>query len=371
MKDVDFDNLKSLVEYMYKGEANVPQQMLPSFIQTAESLQIRGLAEGASKQKLEQVAELNSMSPHMNLPNVPVTPQTNVPPFPPKSESKKGGAPIPDSILAARLKTMVDNPPMHMLDFQEQLALAARQAGHPLGVPPPMKENKKRRKMDQQQQSSQPNTSSPVKPDSNGHKEISVKKDLMSKNARLSPKISQNIMAPSVSSMVSNLSLTNNNDESDSDVLKIDEDGDRKETSEKDFEIAEVDNGYGGMDDSEEEITMDNHEKQMQRSGKSFLPFLFLHLTYMSLQASASSTRGLGRRCPGWLRCRTTWTTRIPCKEVGETISVQRVFLSRECGLLYIHGPESTEAASTEPILSRVDKSPAWFPSSMYTACRV
>ena len=25
MKDVDFDNLKSLVEYMYKGEANVPQ----------------------------------------------------------------------------------------------------------------------------------------------------------------------------------------------------------------------------------------------------------------------------------------------------------------------------------------------------------
>ena len=55
MKDVDFDNLKCLVEYMYKGEANVPQQMLPSFIQTAESLQIRG--DGASKAKL---AELNT-----------------------------------------------------------------------------------------------------------------------------------------------------------------------------------------------------------------------------------------------------------------------------------------------------------------------
>ena len=139
MKDVDFDNLKSLVEYMYKGEANVPQQMLPSFIQTAESLQIRGLAEGASKQKLEQVAELNSMRPHLSLPNIPVTPQTNVPPFPPtKSESKKGGAPIPDSILAARLKTMVDNPPLHMLDFQEQMALAARLAGRPHGVNPHM-----------------------------------------------------------------------------------------------------------------------------------------------------------------------------------------------------------------------------------------
>ena len=40
MKDVDFENLKCLVEYMYKGEANVPQHMLPSFIQTAESLQV-------------------------------------------------------------------------------------------------------------------------------------------------------------------------------------------------------------------------------------------------------------------------------------------------------------------------------------------
>ena len=257
MKDVDFDNLKSLVEYMYKGEANVPQQMLPSFIQTAESLQIRGLAEGASKQKLEQVAELNTISPHLSVPNIPVTPVST-------PTLKKSSPATPDSILAARLKTMVDNPPLHMLDFQEQLALAARQAGHNLGVPPPMKENKKRRKMEQLHQ----NTSSPVKPDSNGHKEISVKKDLMSKNARLSPKVSQNIMAPSVSNQLNQLSLTNNNDESDSDVLKIDEDGDKKDNSDKDDDIAEVDNGWitgGGMDDSEEEITMENSER---RAGK-------------------------------------------------------------------------------------------------------
>ena len=281
MKDVDFDNLKCLVEYMYKGEANVPQQMLPSFIQTAESLQIRGLAEGASKQKLEQVAELNSLSPHLSVPNIPVTPQTNVPPFPAKLEGKKGSPATPDSILAARLKTMVDNPPMHMLDFQEQLALAARQAGHHLGVPPPMKENKKRRKMDQQP----PNTSSPVKPDSNGHKDtqISVKKDLISRNARLSPKISQNIMGPSVSNMVSTLSLTNNNDESDSDVLKIDEDGDKREGSDKDDDIAEVDNGYGGMEDSEEEITMDNNEK---RPGKC-LPSSWPPLTSVQVQEAS------------------------------------------------------------------------------------
>lgn len=49
LKDIDFENLKALVEYMYKGEANVPLHRLQSFIRTAESLQIRGLAEGATK----------------------------------------------------------------------------------------------------------------------------------------------------------------------------------------------------------------------------------------------------------------------------------------------------------------------------------
>ena len=48
LHNVDYDNLKALIEYMYKGEANVPQHMLSSFIRTAEMLQIRGLAEGAS-----------------------------------------------------------------------------------------------------------------------------------------------------------------------------------------------------------------------------------------------------------------------------------------------------------------------------------
>merc|ERR1719483_819424 len=124
LKDVDFDILKSLVEYMYKGEANVPQPMLTSFIQTAESLQVRGLAEGASKQKLEQVAELNKMSPHLSIPTVPITPQIPHQQFNLKQEnSKKTQEPSPGGILAARLAKMVENPPMQMFDFHEQLAL--------------------------------------------------------------------------------------------------------------------------------------------------------------------------------------------------------------------------------------------------------
>merc|ERR1719384_2982778 len=91
----------------------------------------------------------------------------------------------------------------HSFEFQEKLALAARSI-----VPPPMKKPRK----------------TPVKSESNG---LSVKKDLHGKNVRLSPKTS-NIMTPaSVNSIVSALTNnTNNNDESDSDVLKIDEDGD-------------------------------------------------------------------------------------------------------------------------------------------------
>jgi len=237
MKDVDFDNLKCLVEYMYKGEANVPQQMLPSFIQTAESLQIRGLCDGASKAKL---AELNTISsPHLQIPSIPITPQ--VPPH-----KHRNHEPSP-SILASRLAQM--NQSSKMFEFQEQLAMAARSI-----VPPPMKKPRK----------------TPVKSEANG---LSVKKDLHGKNVRLSPKTS-NIMAPSLSNtnsvnnsfVASSANNSNNNDESDSDVLKIDEDGDlvkdgrdnnEKEISEDD--IAEVEN-ENGLDDSEEEIAMGNKE---------------------------------------------------------------------------------------------------------------
>ena len=47
---IDFENLKSLVEYMYKGEANVPLHMLSSFIRAGESLKIKGLEVSATKQ---------------------------------------------------------------------------------------------------------------------------------------------------------------------------------------------------------------------------------------------------------------------------------------------------------------------------------
>jgi len=262
MKDVEFDNLKCLVEYMYKGEANVPQHMLPSFIQTAESLQIRGLCDGASKQKL---AELNNLgAPHLQIPSIPITPQVPVPGHF-KSEAKHHRGPGDQdnqSILKARLAQMLENPNPKMMDLQKHLEHVARSI-----VPPPMKKPRKN-----------PNTSTPIKPETNG---LSVKKDLHGKNVRLSPKTS-NIMAPSsVNSLVSALNNTNNNDESDSDVLKIDEDGDVINRDNKDIEmekdgsdddIAAVDN-ENGLDDSEEEIAMGNKEIA-ERTGNVSVGFI-------------------------------------------------------------------------------------------------
>ena len=59
---IDFENLKSLVEYMYKGEANVPLHMLSSFIRAGESLKIKGLEVSATKQLEGDGSSTNSQS---------------------------------------------------------------------------------------------------------------------------------------------------------------------------------------------------------------------------------------------------------------------------------------------------------------------
>ncbi|XP_066959268.1 longitudinals lacking protein, isoforms A/B/D/L-like isoform X4 [Macrobrachium rosenbergii] len=48
LKDVKHDELKALLEYMYRGEVNVAQDQLGPLIKTAESLKIKGLADGSS-----------------------------------------------------------------------------------------------------------------------------------------------------------------------------------------------------------------------------------------------------------------------------------------------------------------------------------
>uniref|UniRef100_A0A1B6HS16 BTB domain-containing protein n=1 Tax=Homalodisca liturata TaxID=320908 RepID=A0A1B6HS16_9HEMI len=56
MQDVEYEHLMNLVEFMYAGQVNICQNKLPTFLHTAESLQIRGLS-AQSQNKLPQNSE--------------------------------------------------------------------------------------------------------------------------------------------------------------------------------------------------------------------------------------------------------------------------------------------------------------------------
>jgi len=45
LKDVPFNHLTAILDFMYTGEVNVFQDQLPAFLKTAEKLQVKGLVE--------------------------------------------------------------------------------------------------------------------------------------------------------------------------------------------------------------------------------------------------------------------------------------------------------------------------------------
>lgn len=284
VKDMEFDNLKSLVEYMYKGEANVPQQMLPAFIKDAESLQIRGLAECATKHQfdLENLASTATSSPISHSRQQP--PLSSSTPIlstghsgghserersvgkkngssHDRSNSAKNSVLGPGGILAARLKDMTaqaGGPPMGPLfDFMSNSpesfhSMVARNpglfgAGGIPGIPPPSgvlpamppitSSNKKKRKSAEPR----PRGGSPTKDPNN-------KLKLKSPNVPLPPVVS-----------------TNNNygdlDDDGGGNLKIDEDVDpgkenlenKMDTTDQDsIAVTDLDNSNGVSEEEEE-----------------------------------------------------------------------------------------------------------------------
>jgi hypothetical protein len=56
--------MKALLQFMYEGEVNVSQNLLPMFLKTAEALQIRGLADNAVSSKMSD----DLPSPALNSP---------------------------------------------------------------------------------------------------------------------------------------------------------------------------------------------------------------------------------------------------------------------------------------------------------------
>ena len=45
LKDITFSDMKSLLDFMYRGEVSVDQERLTAFLRVAESLRIKGLTE--------------------------------------------------------------------------------------------------------------------------------------------------------------------------------------------------------------------------------------------------------------------------------------------------------------------------------------
>ncbi|XP_043238000.1 protein bric-a-brac 1-like isoform X3 [Amphibalanus amphitrite] len=74
LKDVLYSELRALVDYMYIGEVNVSQDQLASLIKSAESLKIKGLADGVSrKPPPPPPASPPASLPSLPLPNLPTT----------------------------------------------------------------------------------------------------------------------------------------------------------------------------------------------------------------------------------------------------------------------------------------------------------
>lgn len=111
LKDVRYTDMRDLLDFMYRGEASVDQENLPTFLRVAECLRIKGLTEVGDKRGesipspylIQQGVSSNStnvssngsiaIAPPSTLPGAPLTPLPGDPPplkRPPLSPSATG-----------------------------------------------------------------------------------------------------------------------------------------------------------------------------------------------------------------------------------------------------------------------------------------
>ncbi|XP_049864010.1 protein tramtrack, beta isoform-like isoform X5 [Schistocerca gregaria] len=63
LRDVHYTEMRALLQFMYKGEVNVSQSLLPMFLKTAEALEISGLTQGAVKKPEDRTSPTPAVSP--------------------------------------------------------------------------------------------------------------------------------------------------------------------------------------------------------------------------------------------------------------------------------------------------------------------
>lgn len=103
LKDVTYQELRSMMDYMYRGEVNITQEQLGSFLKAAESLQIKGLTESSSGRSDRKLDTRKSIARNISpgLPKKSVTPKINDSAFEPSM-------PIP---VTPPLPTTIQNIP--------------------------------------------------------------------------------------------------------------------------------------------------------------------------------------------------------------------------------------------------------------------
>lgn len=79
LKDVCFSELRTLVEFMYRGEVNIEYCRLPTLLKTAESLQVKGLAEMTHLPPPNNLPPPEMPPPGNSQPSVITTKETNNP----------------------------------------------------------------------------------------------------------------------------------------------------------------------------------------------------------------------------------------------------------------------------------------------------
>merc|ERR1712223_977868 len=60
LKDASFIDVFALIEFIYKGEVNIGQDRLPSLLQTAENLRVKGLSESSTQDNYTNVNHENN-----------------------------------------------------------------------------------------------------------------------------------------------------------------------------------------------------------------------------------------------------------------------------------------------------------------------
>lgn len=85
LKDITFADMKSLLDFMYRGEVSVDQERLTAFLRVAESLRIKGLTEvNEDKPEKNEQTPLQTKQQQPPVVQPQVTPQPQQPPQPPQ-----------------------------------------------------------------------------------------------------------------------------------------------------------------------------------------------------------------------------------------------------------------------------------------------